>query len=254
MADAGFFRGTSAAQDSRFSDKEKKMMKQMKFADSLVKKVDMPRVKLDVIKPWITRRVTEMLGAEDEVLIEFVFNQLEEKNLNPRKMQINLTGFLNGKNARVFMQELWDLLCSASANPNGIPDSFIEEKKEEIKKRNEEQARQELLIGRQLEAERQRVEHQLSCAVRQPSPVTEERRSRHRASPAPGPGGDGLSRSPRRRSSSRERRAEKRRRSPSERSVSPPEGVKKSSRQDTAEVRKSRSKAKKTADRQRGGR
>ena len=39
----------------------------------------MPRVKLDVIKPWITRRVTELLGAEDEVLVEFVFNQLEEK-------------------------------------------------------------------------------------------------------------------------------------------------------------------------------
>ena len=58
------------------------------------------------------------------------------QNLNPRKMQINLTGFLNGKNARVFMQELWDLLCSASANPNGIPDSFIEQKKEEMKKRN----------------------------------------------------------------------------------------------------------------------
>ena len=58
------------------------------------------------------------------------------QNLNPRKMQINLTGFLNGKNARVFMHELWELLCSASTNPNGIPDSFIEEKKEEIKKRN----------------------------------------------------------------------------------------------------------------------
>ena len=28
-------------------------------------------------------------------------------------MQINLTGFLNGRNARVFMQELWDLLLSA---------------------------------------------------------------------------------------------------------------------------------------------
>ena len=58
------------------------------------------------------------------------------QNLNPRKMQINLTGFLNGKNARVFMQELWDLLCSASTNPSGIPDSFIEQKKDEIKKRN----------------------------------------------------------------------------------------------------------------------
>ena len=31
--------------------------------------------------------------------------QLDEKDADPRKMQINLTGFLNGKNARTFMGE-----------------------------------------------------------------------------------------------------------------------------------------------------
>jgi len=35
MSDAGFFRGTSADQDNRFSDKEKKLLKQMKFEDAL---------------------------------------------------------------------------------------------------------------------------------------------------------------------------------------------------------------------------
>ena len=39
MTDAGFFKGTSADQDSRFSDKNKKLMKTMKFADNLEKKV-----------------------------------------------------------------------------------------------------------------------------------------------------------------------------------------------------------------------
>lgn len=34
---------------------------------------------LEVIKPWITQRVTEMLGFEDDVVIEFIFNHLEEK-------------------------------------------------------------------------------------------------------------------------------------------------------------------------------
>ncbi|KAF0312549.1 Serine/arginine repetitive matrix protein 1 [Amphibalanus amphitrite] len=138
MADAGFFRvrGTSAEQDNRFSDKEKKMMKQMRFSDNLTKKVDMTRVKLDVLKPWITQRITQLLGIEDDVVIEFVFNQLEERNPDPKKMQINLTGFLNGKNARVFLHELWGLLSSATMNPSGIPDSFIEQKKEEIRRRN----------------------------------------------------------------------------------------------------------------------
>jgi serine/arginine repetitive matrix protein 1 len=39
----------------------------------------MLKVNLDVIKPWITRRLEELLGLEDDVVIEFVFNQLEDK-------------------------------------------------------------------------------------------------------------------------------------------------------------------------------
>lgn len=50
-------------------------------------------------------------------------------------MQINLTGFLNGKNARVFMTDLWELLLSAQDSVSGIPEQFVERKKEEIKKR-----------------------------------------------------------------------------------------------------------------------
>jgi len=39
----------------------------------------MTKVNLDTIKPWITRRITELLGFEDDVVIEFIFNQLEER-------------------------------------------------------------------------------------------------------------------------------------------------------------------------------
>ena len=46
-----------------------------------------------------------------------------------------LTGFLNGKNARVFMGEIWDLLLSAQASPSGIPKQFLDQKKEELKKK-----------------------------------------------------------------------------------------------------------------------
>lgn len=41
--------------------------------------VDMSKVKLDVIKPWITTKITQILGMEDDVVVEFVYNQLEEK-------------------------------------------------------------------------------------------------------------------------------------------------------------------------------
>ena len=38
----------------------------------------MTKVKLDTIKPWITNRITELLnGMEDDVVVDYVFNQLE---------------------------------------------------------------------------------------------------------------------------------------------------------------------------------
>jgi hypothetical protein len=39
MADAGFFKGTSAEQDSRFANKQKKLLKQMKFPANIDVKV-----------------------------------------------------------------------------------------------------------------------------------------------------------------------------------------------------------------------
>lgn len=46
---------------------------------------------------------------------------------------MNLTGFLYGSKARLFMKELWGYLSSAQDNPSGIPTEFLEEKKEEIR-------------------------------------------------------------------------------------------------------------------------
>uniref|UniRef100_A0A8C9KP43 Serine/arginine repetitive matrix protein 1 n=1 Tax=Panthera tigris altaica TaxID=74533 RepID=A0A8C9KP43_PANTA len=127
--------GTSAEKDSRVSNKQKKLLKQLKFAACLEKKVDMSKVNLEVIKPWVTKRVIEIRGFEDDVVIEFIFNELEVKNPVSKIMQINLTGLLNGKNAREFMGELWPQLLSARENIAGIPSASLELKKEEIKRR-----------------------------------------------------------------------------------------------------------------------
>jgi len=37
----------------------------------------MNKVKLDTIKPWIGKRITELTGMEDDVIDEYVINQLE---------------------------------------------------------------------------------------------------------------------------------------------------------------------------------
>ena len=44
----------------------------------VVCQVDMSKVNLDTIKPWITQRVTDLLGIEDDVVVEFIFNLLEK--------------------------------------------------------------------------------------------------------------------------------------------------------------------------------
>lgn len=49
-------------------------------------------------------------------------------------MQLNLTGFLQAKPARLFMKDLWDLLTSASRTPGGIPAEWLEAKKQELAK------------------------------------------------------------------------------------------------------------------------
>lgn len=39
----------------------------------------MSKVKLDVIKPWIQEKITEILRMDDDVVVEFIYNQLEVK-------------------------------------------------------------------------------------------------------------------------------------------------------------------------------
>lgn len=60
----------------------------MKFSDVLSKKVDMTKVKLDILRPWISAKITQLLNFEDDVIEEYVVNQLEEEKYpNAKKMQ-----------------------------------------------------------------------------------------------------------------------------------------------------------------------
>nr|XP_011461331.1 PREDICTED: serine/arginine repetitive matrix protein 1 isoform X2 [Fragaria vesca subsp. vesca] len=133
----GFFRGTSADQDTRFSNKQAKLMKSQKFAPELEHLVDMTKVNMDVMRPWIATRVTELLGFEDEVLINFIYGLLDVKEANGKEIQISLTGFME-KNTVKFMKELWTHLLSAQNNASGVPQQFLDAKQEEARKKKEE--------------------------------------------------------------------------------------------------------------------
>ncbi|KAK3003085.1 hypothetical protein RJ639_019085 [Escallonia herrerae] len=130
-------KGTSADQDTRFSNKQAKLMKSQKFAPELEHLVDMTKVKMDVMRPWIAHRVTEILGFEDEVLINFIYGLLEGKEVNGKQIQISITGFME-KNTGRFMKELWTHLLSAQTNTSGVPQQFLDAKEEETRKKKAE--------------------------------------------------------------------------------------------------------------------
>jgi len=111
--------GTSVEQDARFEDNKKKLMKTTKFAEILNKKVDMNKVNLDSLKPWITEQVITYMGDEDDIVVDFICNQLDTQFPNPKELQISLTGFLNDQNSSAFMAEFWNLLLSAMENKAG---------------------------------------------------------------------------------------------------------------------------------------
>ncbi|KAI8812901.1 PWI domain-containing protein [Cladochytrium replicatum] len=171
MGDAGFFKGTSADQDVRFPDKKKKLLKSTSFAPILSTKVDMKKVDLPTIKLWITKRVTQLIGIEDDVLVDYIFGQLEQDTVDPNEMQINITGFLN-KNAGSFMAELWELLVSAQQSPLGIPKVLLEQTKEQIRRERAEHGR---LVD---ELKKQREQEESGRLANRPAPRAEGERKR----------------------------------------------------------------------------
>lgn len=44
----------------------------------------MTKIKLEVIKPWIQDKLTDILKVDDDVVVNFVYNQLEVKVSNLR--------------------------------------------------------------------------------------------------------------------------------------------------------------------------
>uniref|UniRef100_A0A2P2LS00 Serine/arginine repetitive matrix protein 1 isoform X3 n=1 Tax=Rhizophora mucronata TaxID=61149 RepID=A0A2P2LS00_RHIMU len=157
----GFFRGTSADQDTRFSNKQAKLLRSQKFAPELEYLVDTRKVKMDVVRPWIANRVTELLGFEDEVLINFIFGLLDGKEVNGKEVQISLTGFME-KNTGKFMKELWSLLLSAQKNESGVPQQFLDAKAEETQKKQAEADRIMHEIQKKKEKESRELEQERS--------------------------------------------------------------------------------------------
>ncbi|KAF2099618.1 hypothetical protein NA57DRAFT_75119 [Rhizodiscina lignyota] len=110
---------------------DQKLLKATKFPPEFNQKVDMSKVKVDVMKTWIAGKISEILGAEDDVVIELCFNLLEARFPDIKALQIQLTGFLE-KHTAAFCKELWNLCLSAQSNELGVPKELLEAKKLEL--------------------------------------------------------------------------------------------------------------------------
>mmetsp|Transcript_54523 Transcript_54523/g.127430 ORF Transcript_54523/g.127430 Transcript_54523/m.127430 type:complete len:190 (+) Transcript_54523:56-625(+) len=178
-----FFRGTSVDQVS-CANPDTKLLKKLEkeggFPKHFKEKVDMKKVSMDVMKPWISKRIMELLGNEDDIVVDYCIGHLSEAAetgvpVNPKKLQVDLTGFLETK-AQAFCSELWQYLLSAQQSPVGVPKEFVEQKKAELKEKKDEAER--------IQQELKRRREDLEAQQRQAETRRRERsRSRGRQSP-----------------------------------------------------------------------
>ena len=131
--------GTSVSQDARFSDKQRSLLATLSFPAVYSEKLsaaDLQRVQLAVLTPWIHATVAALLGFEDDVVSSLVVNMLQQQreskqSLDPRELQLTLTGFLE-QAAPTFVEALWRLLISAAREQSGIPQQLVDSKVREI--------------------------------------------------------------------------------------------------------------------------
>ncbi|RPB19822.1 PWI domain-containing protein [Terfezia boudieri ATCC MYA-4762] len=111
---------------------QQKVLRSIKGPPEYAKKVDMQKVNLEVMKQWISTRIVEILGTEDDVVIDYAFSLLEQRMPDPKYIQYQLTGFLE-KDTPAFCKQLWSLLLSAQDSKTGVPQELLEAKKEELR-------------------------------------------------------------------------------------------------------------------------
>merc|ERR1719281_2008012 len=109
--------------------------------------------------PWIANRITELLGVEDDIVVDYCMTQLEdgkEKPIDPKMLQINLQAFMARK-APKFMKELWEMLLSAQESPVGVPKQLLDARKAEMVAKKQEADSLRDAIQQQQEEPRQRI-------------------------------------------------------------------------------------------------
>jgi hypothetical protein len=80
-----FFRGTTVEQDGRFGKADEKLISKMtkegRFSPVLTSKIEFKKVNIDLMTKWITDKITNLLGSEDDIVIGLLLNLLEKVSI-----------------------------------------------------------------------------------------------------------------------------------------------------------------------------
>jgi len=85
----------------------------------------MKKINLEVIKPWIGKRISDLLGMEDEVVNEFVFNQLEEQVSSVSTLKREFNKFVNCR-TQTLAVSVSDRMLKSISQPEPIISKFYQ--------------------------------------------------------------------------------------------------------------------------------
>ena len=173
----------SYQQDPFLKNKQRKLFASRIWPPEFDEKIDMTRISIEALRSWIEKRITELLGSEDEIVYEYCVAQLEaydpvEKTIEPREVQINLEGFLGEQGSAIFLRELWNLMLSAQKDSSGIPAEIREEQEKKLREAEEQARNLKQEMERKREQDRVRPDKRTSPDRRRRD---DRRRSRSRS-------------------------------------------------------------------------
>ena len=137
----GFFRGTSVEQDARFANKSSTLLSSTRFPALYRQRVDLQRVNVDVLAPWVHARVAALLGMEDDVVAALVLSTLSQakaarRDVDARQLQVDLTGFL-AADAERLVSDLWQRLLDAQHSAGGVAPQLLQARKDQLRAKEE---------------------------------------------------------------------------------------------------------------------
>ncbi|SIO73885.1 PWI domain-containing protein C825.05c [Babesia microti strain RI] len=171
---ARYIRGGGTEGKPYLAVQEKELLETNKWSSVFKKQVYLSKVRIDVLRPWINKRINELMGIEDEILVEYIMTQLKEalqnestkdlseiKLLDPKLLVVNITGFM-AKKAQPFVAELWEHMLSAQETEHGVPTGFIQDKKQEIEMLKQKSQLLDSELARQKEVKKESALEQIA--------------------------------------------------------------------------------------------